>query len=432
MMAVTMLGTSWVASAAQAAAGMHVIYQAPASGDPLIATFANADGSVFVETPLGPNGHGQILVLTPSGGKYTASLVKAFNCDADGAVPSGSLVADASGNVWGMTNSGCGTASIVGTLFELVKPQSGGSWTFRTVVHMPTDIGLHNVYGSGYQQMAFDRSGDLYGLVALACDLGCGKVFRVPADAINGTKPLAKVTTLYTFPNTDNGSPMGLARDAHGNLFGTEYSDAPMPYGSVWALSPPSGAGASWTFRTIHQFCTQTNCPDGYNPNGVLAVDGRGDVFGSTYAGGADEGAGTIYSLTPAGSGNWTFQTLHVLSSPIGQCQATTDYAVTAPFGQTLLDASGKILTAVQQGGYFDPCGTDQIIIRGGVISVDPASGADAIASNQFAIYGQASGPQGFAGNLSIRGNVVYGSSQTYYDAATDGNSPGVVFKITP
>jgi hypothetical protein len=40
-----------LAAPAAAKPGLQVIYQAPVSGDPLIATFANSDGSVFVETP---------------------------------------------------------------------------------------------------------------------------------------------------------------------------------------------------------------------------------------------------------------------------------------------------------------------------------------------------------------------------------------------
>ena len=110
-----------LAASAAAKPGLQVIYQAPVAGDPLIATFANSDGSVFVETPLGQNGRGQILVLTPSGKIYKATVVKAFNCDTDGATPSGVLIADKAGNVWGTTNSGCGAkADPNGTIFELV------------------------------------------------------------------------------------------------------------------------------------------------------------------------------------------------------------------------------------------------------------------------------------------------------------------------
>lgn len=418
----------------QAAAkpGLQVIYQAPVSGDPFLGTFASADGSVFAETPLGPNDRGQILVLTPKGKTYKASLVKAFACDADGSVPSGNMVADASGNVWGTTNSSCSGSNTNGTIFELVKPQQGGAWTFKTVIEMPDTIGLHGVFGSGYEGMSFDRQGNLYGLVALGCDIGigCGKIFRVPVGALNGSNPKAKVAILYTFPDTDNAAPTGLARDKQGNLFGTEYASAPSPYGSVWVLSPPAGKNALWAFQTIHQFCSQTNCPDGYNPNGILAVDKKGDVFGTTYAGGANTGYGTIYTLSPSG-GSWVFRTLHTLNAPVGQCQATTDDGVVGPAWTTLLDQSGQILTGVSQGGYFDPCGSFQTAIEGGMISVDPASGADAIVSNQFAAPGHASGPQNINTNPSIVGNTIFGTSQFYYDVGTGVSSPGVVFKIT-
>jgi hypothetical protein len=188
-----------LAAPAAAKPGLQVIYQGPVSGDPLIATFANSDGSVFVETPLGQNGRGQILVLTPSGKTYNASVVKAFDCDSDGAVPSGVLVADKAGNVWGTTNDGCGAnGNPEGTIFELVKPQQGGSWTFKTVVQMPVSIAMSHAFGTGYEGMAFDRQGDLYGLVYPTCSQadGCGKIFKVPVAALDGSKPKAKVKIL--------------------------------------------------------------------------------------------------------------------------------------------------------------------------------------------------------------------------------------------
>jgi hypothetical protein len=419
----------------QAAAkpGLQVIYQMPVSGDPLIATFANSDGSVFVETPLGPNTHGQILLLTPNGKKYTASVLKAFACDTDGSVPSGCFVGDPSGNVWGMMNSTCGgDGTTVGTIFELVKPQKGGAWTFRTALQMPNTIGLHGVAGSGFEGMAFDKTGNLDVLVALGCEAeyGCGKIIKVPSGALDGSKPKAKIATLYMFPTTDQAAPTGLARDKFGNLFGTEYASAPYPYGSVWALTPPSEKKASWSFQTLHQFCVSGNCTDGYGPQGLLATDKHGNVFGTTLAGGVNGGVGTIYTLS-ASSGGWAFATLHVLSDPGTQCQSTTDHGVAQPVWNTLLEKSGQILTAVNQGGFFNPCGDFQTMIRGGFISVDPSSGADAIVNNQFAALEHVSGPFNIGSSPSIAGDTIFGTSQQYYDAATDSLSPGVVFKIS-
>jgi hypothetical protein len=421
-----------LAAPAAAKPGLQVIYQAPVSGDPFLGTFANADGSVFAETPLGQNGRGQIILLTPSGKTYKASVVKAFNCDTDGAVPSGVLVADKAGNVWGTTNSGCGpNADPDGTIFELVKPQQGGSWTFQTVVQMPASIAMSNAFGTGYENMVFDNRGNLFGLVFPTCSQadGCGKIFRVPAAALNGSKPKAKVRILYTWPyNPWETASAGLVRDKLGNLFGTEVTGGAGRYGAVWEVSPPTTKNGAWTRQNIYTFCAQPGCPDGYNPEGVLAIDKNGDLYG-TAAGGANSGYGTIYTLSSSG-GSWAFRTLHVLNS-VNPCQAVTDQGVSGPGWNTLLDRSGQILTFVGQGGYFDPCGSFQTGIEGGMISVDPSSGADAIVSNQFAASGHVSGPQNINTSPSLVGNTVFGTSQFYYDAGTGISSPGVVFKIT-
>jgi hypothetical protein len=112
-------------------------------------------------------------------------------------------------------------------------------------------------------------------------------------------------------------------------------------------------------------------------------------------------------------------------------CQAVTDQGVMNPGWNTVLDEKGQILTLVSQGGEFDVCGLQQRAIVGGMISVDPSSGADAIVSNQFAVPGHVSGPYYIGGSPSIVGNTVFGTSQQYYDAGSDTYSPGVVFKIT-
>ena len=419
---------------AAAKPGLQVIYQGPVSGDPLIATFANSDGSVFVETPLGQNGRGQILVLTPSGKTYNASVVKAFDCDSDGSVPSGVLVADKAGNVWGTTNDGCGTnGNPEGTIFELVKPQPGGSWTFKTVVQMPVSIAMSHAFGTSYEDMAFDKQGNLYGLVYPTCSQtdGCGKIFKVPVAALDGSRPKAKVKILYTWPYNNADYPTGgLVRDKQGNLFGTDVTGGAAMLGALWEVSPPTTKNGPWTRQNIHEFCTQPGCPDGYYPEGVPSIDKNGDLYGITAAGGSNSGYGTIWSMTPNGAGGLAFRTLHVLNVTT-PCQAVTDQGVMNPGWNTLLDKNGQILSLVGQGGEFDVCGLQQSAIVGGMISVDPSSGADAIVSNQFAVSGHVSGPYYIEGSPTIVGNTIFGTSENYYDAGTDTYSPGVVFKIT-
>lgn len=426
-----------LAGPVQAKSGLQTIYQSTSGGDYLIGTHANADGTVFVVTTVGPHGRGQILLLTPSGKAYTPSTIKAFACDtdSDGGSPSGSLVADTAGNVWGMTQDCGADGSRQGTLFELTK--QSGSWTFKTVVQMPQTIGQGGIAGSGYGKVAFDKKGNLFGLAVLGCDdaNGCGKIFEVPAAVLDGGKP--KVRILYNFPKT-SGQPAGLVRDKKGNLFGVEYAGGTPHLGAVWEVSPPTSKGGDWTGRNIHEFCTTTvtgSCDDGYGPNGAPVLDGKGDLFGTTeFDGGSHTGNGTVWTLVPpSGGGDWSFGEVHTFRDPQGGgCSPTTDYGLYRPAFDTVLDKKGQVLTFMGAGGFFDPCGPSQSAIYGALVSVSPVSGGDAIVNNQFAVQQKhVSGPHTIMSSPSLLGNTVFGTSVQYYDAGSDTYSAGVVFKIT-
>jgi uncharacterized repeat protein (TIGR03803 family) len=101
-----------------------------------------------------------LLQLLIAASAFSQSLVSIHHFGAQGAgrVPlQGSLLADASGNLYGTTYSG-GTAND-GTVFELSPPTSGGTWT-ETVLYSfagGTD-------GRGpFASLVADQAGNLYG-----------------------------------------------------------------------------------------------------------------------------------------------------------------------------------------------------------------------------------------------------------------------------
>ena len=203
-------------------------------------------------------------------------------------------------------------------------------------------------------------------------------------------------------------------------------------------MSPPATKNGAWTGSNIHQFCTtQTtgSCDDGYGPLGIPALDGKGDLFGTTkYDGGSHTGNGTVWTLVPpSGGGDWVFGEVHTFRDPQGgQCTPTTDYGLYRPGYDTVLDKKGQILTFMEQGGFFDPCGASQSAIYGGLVSISPVSGGDAIVNNQFAVQQQhVSGPHTIFSSPALLGSTVFGTSVQYYDAGSDTYSAGVVFKIT-
>ncbi len=77
-------------------------------------------------------------------------------------------------------------------------------------------------------------------------------------------------TTLHSFDRTDGERPMAaLIQVTSGDLYGTTNSGGSgdgVGFGTAFAISP------SGTFKTIHEFCSQTNtlddCLDGASPTG--------------------------------------------------------------------------------------------------------------------------------------------------------------------
>src|SRR5207248_1714900 len=64
----------------------------------------------------------------------------------------------------------------------------------------------------------------------------------------------------------------------------------------------------SWKYKVIYSFCAQTNCADGDQPLSDLIVDQDGNLYGTTWAGGAHAG-GTVFKLNK--STGWTESVAH-------------------------------------------------------------------------------------------------------------------------
>jgi uncharacterized repeat protein (TIGR03803 family) len=74
--------------------------------------------------------------------------------------------------------------------------------------------------------------------------------------------------------------------DAQGNLYGTTWSGGAYGGGTVFELSPPSSPGGAWTEKVLYSFCSQTNCADGAQPLGPVLLDSHGNLYGAAEFGG--------------------------------------------------------------------------------------------------------------------------------------------------
>lgn len=154
--------------------------------------------------------------------------------------------------------------------------------------------------------------------------LGCSLVFGQ-----------AQYKILWSFSGSPNDGAIPLSQlvsDHAGNLYGTtEFGGAgnnpPCDggCGTVFKLSP-NGDG-TWTNAVIYSFCSnfsQSQCLDGAFPKAGLVFDSAGNLFGTTYNGGAADcgfttGCGTVFELSPQANpgGTWTESVLYNFCSDI-------------------------------------------------------------------------------------------------------------------
>ena len=236
-------------------------------------------GNFYGTTYSGGTGdHGVVFKVTKRG-KLT--VLYKFTGGKDGGNPESSLIQDADGNLFGTTIFGgalsaCGGLGC-GVVFEL--DPSGR----ETVLYRFTD-GTDGALP--FQGVVSDGQGTLYGTTLAGGDLrcnppyGCGAVFKLDKSG--------KETALYSFHGGKTGSfpeaPVTL--DARGNLYGTTF------YGGIGKCNDGSETGCGVVFKldktgketVLHSFTGTRG--DGAWPWAALLIDTRGNLYGSTQAGG--------------------------------------------------------------------------------------------------------------------------------------------------
>ena len=239
-------------------------------------------------------GCGTVFELSPrTGGGWSEKILYFFISNGrDGNNPSGALIFDAAGNLYGTTTNGGAYGS--GTVFEL-SPGPQGDYSEK-VLHSFQDALVDGSFPNG--SLTLDAAGNLYGTTPSGGTGHEGTVFEL-TPAVGGEWP---ETVLHSFEKNgiDGYEPLGsLIFDAKGNLFGTTFDGGTGTCregcGTVFELSP--AAGGTWT-ETVYSFADYL---DGYWPASNLVSDASGNLYGTTVNGGTDGGCvcGTVFELTP-------------------------------------------------------------------------------------------------------------------------------------
>jgi len=420
--------------------------------------FPTVDGSTF------PDGCGLVFELAaPAAGKtaWTETILYEFS-GPDGSSPSGDLIFDKAGNLYGTTTTGgeggsacsgsktAGTYAGCGLVFQLAPPRPGKPGWTQTILHRFT-----NADGSQPSAgLVIDTAGHLYGTASngggtsAACPVnkkngvpaGCGVAFELTPP-----KPGQVAWTydvLHTFTSgTDGNDPLAkLVRDSAGNLYGTTAgggltpascaadtsSGVPAGCGTVFKLKPPAAGKTEWTETVLHRFA---GAAGGANPIGSLVSDKDGDLYGTTYLGGTSAFGplGTVFKLAPpaAGQSIWPLTILHDFGTGPGSVQ---DGAY--PYAGLLITPTGLLVGTTSEGGNQN---------LGAVFKLTPpAAGKTAWSESILYSFALGANPDGYApygGLIRDAAGNLYGTTLA---AALPGNGgqgktgDGVVFNIAP
>jgi uncharacterized repeat protein (TIGR03803 family) len=382
-----------------------------------------------------------LMVATGAAGQTETVLYSFDPNGTDGIIPTGNIVFDAKGNLYGTTEGG--GAYNAGIVYKL-SPQTGGGWT-ESILHS---------FGNGTDAqgvsagLVIDSAGNLWGSSVYGGVYGIGTVFELSPHAGGWVERV-----LHSFSGTggDGKYPSEVNLDSSGNIYLTTSQGGAYGFGAAFEFVK---SGSAYREKTLYSFNDIGH--DGDYPTGGLAFTPSGKIYGTTSQGGLNQagtffglsfgtngtskanffysfgsyngdvgapnllvyhdsnfygaginGYGAIYELQPAAGGQWTESIVHDFSVLVdGE----------SPSGPTF-DASGNMYGTTC-------CG---LTYNGGTVWELTPSGS---AWTETILYIFTAGTDGDQPNggvtLDSHGNI-YGT--THVGGAYDG---GVVFEVTP
>lgn len=258
-----------------------------------------------------PSGCGTVFKVDTSG---IETVLHSFaGGSTDGCYPTGGLIRDEAGNLYGTTDF-CGTASL-GTVF---KVDTSGT---ETVLH--SFAGNPDGANPSHASLLMGKGGELYGVTRDGGYYGGGVVYEL--------SKAGKETLLYAFEG-ECFAYGTLVMDKKNNLYGTTQECGYWNYGAVYKLSKTGEETVLYSFDST----------DGAYPLAGVILDARGNLYGDTY--GFPYGYGTVFKLSQSGE----MTLLHTFSG-------SSDGAL--PLCVLLRDANGN-LYGTASGGGSDAWGT--------------------------------------------------------------------------
>jgi uncharacterized repeat protein (TIGR03803 family) len=399
---------------------------APPPNSPVGSLVIDQAGNLFGVTAYGGNacsgGCGTIYALSPgSGGKWAITILHEFAAGSDGAFPSGGLITDKDGNLYGVTfdgggGTGAGCNYGCGTVYQLSR--GGGSLWQETVLYSFQG----NSDGSVPKySLTFDSAGNLYGATEYGGGLGdclissCGTVFELTLSS--GGQWNENVLWRFDAISSGGQPSSGVVVSASGQLFGETFLGENVGQdGTVFALIPVAG---QWSLSTISGFAQS----DGWFPEVALVADSKNNLYGTTAFGGAF-GIGAVFELTFARGTGWNERMIYSFNN--GGHRSGGGKSFTILPSSLIVDVAGNLYGETEGGGPTN---------AGLVYELSPAPDGTWTEKTLYTFPGGISGvaPSGGlvmdqAGNLY--GTTRYGGLGTIKGSQLSGY--GIIFELTP
>jgi YVTN family beta-propeller protein/uncharacterized repeat protein (TIGR03803 family) len=266
----------------------------------------------------------------------------------------------------------------------------------------PQLTSILDLYGANgalptYNFLTQGNDGNLYGMTTGGGTYEQGTVFQLT--------PGGTLSTIYTFCSLTNCidgiEPFsGLVQGVDGNFYGTTPSGGTIGAGTVFEIT------SAGQLNTLHNFCSQPGCADGNYSEAGLVQASNGNFYGTTWAGGAHDNAGTVFEITPAGQ----------LTTLYNFCSQTNCTDGSNPLAG-LVQASDGNLYGTTVGGGANTAGTVFQITLGGTLTT------------LYSFCSQTNCTDGWdpiAGLVQASDGNLYGTTEV-----GGANGDGTIFKIT-